>query len=218
MQKWVQALRAMGKDPPVYLLNNNTGERRSYGGERPEGAPAKGKRVDHADVRRLFKERPAGRTPTPEVILRCIEDHRAEAADRPLLLLILTDGEANNMRFQGGTGGSRTTHTSSNKVLCHGCVFFLSHQNVVLDAVQNQHFGDVQVCLMGLSLVRAQHPTHPQLPHTTLRKPWLYGHDARGPSRLVAAGCWATREDIEWFENEECEDTERGGVSQIRNT
>jgi len=57
-----------------------------------------------------------------------------------LLILVLTDGEANDMK----------------------------DFNQVLDEIQNLRYGDVQVCLMGLSLIK---------------------------------------EDIEWFENEECDET-----------
>merc|ERR1719461_1835781 len=57
-----------------------------------------------------------------------------------LHIIMITDGEANNMR----------------------------QFSQLLDAMQNMRYGDVQVCIMGLSLVP---------------------------------------EDIEWFENEECEDT-----------
>lgn len=60
--------------------------------------------------------------------------------NRPMLILAITDGEADDM---------------------------ISFSNL-LDRVQNLQFGDVQVCLMGLSLVK---------------------------------------EDIEWFEMEECDET-----------
>eukprot|EP00937_MAST-01D_sp_MAST-1D-sp2_P000404 g404.t1 len=108
------------------------------------GMQGLGSRVQGPDVDRIFEQRPGGTTPLSAALLRVISEHQQEcaaaAAARPLLLLVITDGEANNM-------------------LCF---------NAALDAVQNQYFGDVQCCLMGLSLVP---------------------------------------EDIEWFENEECDDT-----------
>jgi len=60
--------------------------------------------------------------------------------NKPMLILAITDGEANDMQSF----------------------------SVLLDQVQNLIYGDVQVCLMGLSLVK---------------------------------------EDIEWFEMEECDET-----------
>merc|ERR1711939_1162940 len=60
--------------------------------------------------------------------------------DTPKLIIGITDGEANDMKSFAA----------------------------LLDHCQNGHFGDVQVCLLGLSLVR---------------------------------------EDIEWFEMEECDET-----------
>merc|ERR1712048_119939 len=65
---------------------------------------------------------------------------RQRDPDKPMLVLIITDGEANNMPTFNRT----------------------------LDEIQNGVYGDVQVCLMGLSLVKA---------------------------------------DVEWFENEECDET-----------
>merc|ERR1719272_418565 len=75
-----------------------------------------------------------------DALERALQDHANEASGRSLLLLVVTDGEADDMQTF----------------------------NAVLDRVQNDVYGDVQVCFMGLSLV-------PQ--------------------------------DIEWFENEECDET-----------
>merc|ERR1719272_947398 len=75
-----------------------------------------------------------------DALERALQDHANEASGRSLLLLVVTDGEADDMQTFSAT----------------------------LDRVQNNVYGDVQVCFMGLSLV-------PQ--------------------------------DIEWFENEECDET-----------
>ena len=85
------------------------------------------------DVDAFFREtRPGGTTPMTLAVVRALEDHAAECrAQRqdprttPLLLLVVTDGEANNMALF----------------------------NSAMDTVQNKHWGDVQCCLMGLSLV-----------------------------------------------------------------
>ena len=125
MEAWLGVYRAMGLEPPVYVLNAE------------EGAP---NRFDGVDVRQLFSRKPAGSTPLPEVIAQALRDHAREAAGRGLFLLVMTDGEANSM----------------------------PKLNSLLDAIQNGAYGDVQVCLSGLSLLE---------------------------------------EDLEWFENEECEGT-----------
>jgi len=79
-----------------------------------------------------------------DVLQRVLSDFnrevRVSSPDSSMLVLIITDGEANDM----------------------------PSFNRTLDEVQNGIWGDVQVCLMGLSLVR---------------------------------------EDVEWFENEECDET-----------
>lgn len=96
-----------------------------------------------ADVDRIFLEAPGGRTPMTEVLQTALYDFsqvRQTQPDKTMLTLIITDGEANDMQ-----SFTRT-----------------------LDEIQNGIHGDVQVCLMGLSLVK---------------------------------------EDVEWFENEECDDT-----------
>ena len=89
----------MGIDPPVYLLNS-------------------GARRDKVDINALFQRPPGGSTPLPEVLKRALEDHRQHAADRGLLLLVLTDGEANHMK----------------------------KLNALLDAVQNEAYGDECFC------------------------------------------------------------------------
>jgi hypothetical protein len=112
-------------DPWVYLLNPMTDV---------------GDKVPLSRVETIFAGHPGGSTPMTQAIQRALYDHGRELPNKTLLLLILTDGEANDM------------------------VSF----NAVLDRIQNNVFGDVQVCLMGLSLVPR---------------------------------------DIEWFENEECDET-----------
>ena len=128
LSKWLQIYRTMGIDPPVYLLNRM-------------GQYAHGKN-EHVDVNKLFNHNPGGTTPLTETILKAVYDHKdaAMGKERSLLLLVLTDGEGDNM----------------------------DSFNTLLDAIQNGAYGDVQVCLNGLSLVP---------------------------------------EDLEWFENEECDDT-----------
>jgi len=88
----------------------------------------------------LFAQTPAGRTPLTESLQSALEDHDRERPGDTLLILVLADGEASDMQSF----------------------------NRQLDAIQGGRHGDVQVCIMGLSLVPR---------------------------------------DLEWLENEECEDT-----------
>eukprot|EP00928_Gymnodinium_smaydae_P074145 TRINITY_DN57210_c0_g1_i1.p1 TRINITY_DN57210_c0_g1~~TRINITY_DN57210_c0_g1_i1.p1 ORF type:complete len:561 (-),score=43.41 TRINITY_DN57210_c0_g1_i1:210-1676(-) len=81
-----------------------------------------------------------GATPMGSTFANVLNDYRKDGSGRPLLILALTDGEANDKRAF----------------------------NNILDEIQDGVHGDVQVCLMGLSL---------------------------------------EPEDIEWFEDEECDDT-----------
>jgi len=122
MRKWMKVYQILGLRPPIYLLN----------GGRQEGTPA--------NVESIFTRQPSGSTPLSGALQRVMMDHRREKPDKMLHIVMITDGEANNMR----------------------------QFSQLLDSMQNQQYGDVQVCIMGLSLVP---------------------------------------EDIEWFENEECEDT-----------
>eukprot|EP00656_Telonema_subtile_P037043 TRINITY_DN4112_c0_g1_i3.p1 TRINITY_DN4112_c0_g1~~TRINITY_DN4112_c0_g1_i3.p1 ORF type:complete len:270 (-),score=80.41 TRINITY_DN4112_c0_g1_i3:70-879(-) len=122
----------MGIEPPVYLLN-------PMGPYRPTGRHGS-VRVPASQVHGLWDHKPGGRTPLTEAVAAVLQEHKDEAGDRPLFLLILTDGEGNHM----------------------------DSFNMLLDSVQWGAHGDVQVCLNGLSLVP---------------------------------------EDLEWFENEECDDT-----------
>jgi len=124
--RWRAIFDVLGIDPFVYLLNGMSG--------------VNGTKVYSSELDRVFANRPGGGTPMSEALLRALGEHNAEAGGRTLLLLVLTDGEANDM------------------------VSF----NRTLDECQNGVYGDVQVCFMGLSLVA---------------------------------------KDIEWFENEECDDT-----------
>jgi len=129
LMKWMRVFQAMGLHPPIYLLN-------AIGGQL---------KLDPSQLDRIFGTTPSGSTPMTECIQRTLDDHRMESRiggtqQNSLLLLILTDGEANNMQTF----------------------------NKLLDSIQNRIHGDVQACLLGLSL---------------------------------------RKEDIEWFENEECEDT-----------
>ena len=104
------------------------------------------KRMEHADLDAVFERHPSGRTALTQTLQDVLSDHKRDnaaraAEDRRMLqVIIVTDGEAN----------------------------FPAAFNGLLDGIQNKAHGDVQVCLMGLSLVP---------------------------------------EDIEWFEDEECDDT-----------
>merc|ERR1711871_116669 len=124
LMRWMQVYGILGIDPWVYLLN----------------ACREGSKVRGSQLARIFQTHPQGRTPMAEVIQQALQEHLNEDAGRSLLLLVLTDGEADNMY----------------------------DFNAVLDRVQNNVYGDVQVCFMGLSL-------EPR--------------------------------DVEWFENEECDET-----------
>jgi hypothetical protein len=103
----MQAYRTMGIDPAVYLLNKS----RAFGTVARAGF----------DVNQLFSERPGGVTPLTEALQSALADHEREGGgkmgDRPLQLLIISDGEATDMRTF----------------------------NNILDAIQNKHYGDVQV-------------------------------------------------------------------------
>merc|ERR1719401_634767 len=90
----------------------------------------------------ILSRGPGGGTPMGRVLQRVLSDYQFSGRQngRPLLILALTDGEAND----------KDTF------------------NNVLDQIQDGYYGDVQVCLLGLSL---------------------------------------EPEDIEWFEDEECDDT-----------
>lgn len=122
LQRWMSVFSVLGIDPWVYPLN-------TVSGRRCRGSEA---------LTRLFSTQPEGSTPMTECLNMVLTDDRPAGA--PLLVLALTDGEANDM----------------------------PSFNATLDRAQNGVFGDVQICLMGLSLVK---------------------------------------EDIEWFENEECDET-----------
>ncbi|CAE7758453.1 unnamed protein product [Symbiodinium microadriaticum] len=121
---WKQLFEIMGIDPWIYLLNGD----------------ARGSRYRCSQVEEIFRSPPRGTTPMDRTLNQVLQDFAPASTGKPLLILALTDGEANDMNAF----------------------------NQVLDRIQNMVYGDVQVCLMGLSLVK---------------------------------------EDIEWFEQEECEDT-----------
>merc|ERR1719469_1305145 len=111
-----------------------------------------------SQVEYIFSQQPQGSTPMTDALLSALTGVHATrglqynngvggynfgprmATQRPKLVLGITDGEANDMKSFAA----------------------------LLDYCQNGHFGDVQVCLLGLSLVK---------------------------------------EDIEWFEMEECDET-----------
>jgi len=100
-----------------------------------------GDRVRLSQVEQVFNHKPQGTTPMSSVLARAIGDHQSsQLNNKTLLVLALTDGEADDM----------------------------PGFNALLDQCQNNVYGDVQVCLLGLSLVQR---------------------------------------DVEWFENEECDET-----------
>jgi hypothetical protein len=92
------------------------------------------------DVTQIFRQSPAGRTPMGATLLQVLQDHRRESLSQTCLVLVLTDGEATDKSIFVNT----------------------------LDDIQDGLWGDVQVCLLGLSL---------------------------------------DKEDIDFFEDEECDDT-----------
>lgn len=125
MRHWMKVYSILGIDPWVYFLNPSQGL----------GMKCKGSQMEQA-----FANSPGGTTAMTEAIQSALADHQRERPSDPLLIITITDGEANNM------------------------LTF----NKVLDEIQNLVYGDVQCCLMGLSLIK---------------------------------------QDIEWFENEECDET-----------
>eukprot|EP00931_Biecheleriopsis_adriatica_P087850 TRINITY_DN62262_c0_g1_i1.p1 TRINITY_DN62262_c0_g1~~TRINITY_DN62262_c0_g1_i1.p1 ORF type:complete len:567 (-),score=51.05 TRINITY_DN62262_c0_g1_i1:61-1695(-) len=125
MRLWGSVFAIMGLDPWVYLLNPVNGQHKYRSSQ-----------IDEV----VFSRGPNGTTPMSRTIRTVLREHSQTNRSQPLLLVALTDGEADDM------------------------IDF----NRVLDEIQNCAHGDVQVCLMGLSLVK---------------------------------------EDIEWFENEECDET-----------
>lgn len=125
MRKWMAIYQILGLDPWTYLLN-------------PQ--PGVGTKFRGSQLEQVFARQPSGGTAMTETLESVLADHARERPDSPLLIVGITDGEANNM------------------------ITF----NNTLDSIQNGAYGEVQVCLLGLSLVK---------------------------------------EDIEWFENEECDET-----------
>jgi len=137
MRRWGAVFNILGIDPPMYLLNRTAAVSYSRGGK-----------LRCSQMEQVFAQPPGGGTPMTEAIASALADHLEAARTpqgtvdphKPCLILVITDGEANDM---------------------------ISFNNL-LDSIQNGVYGDVQVCLLGLSLVP---------------------------------------KDIEWFENEECDET-----------
>lgn len=120
LESWERVFQIMGVHRKLYCLN-----------ARPD---------PNGSVQGALCTGPSGRTPMGATFQRVLQDFQREQSGRPLLILALTDGEANDKDFF----------------------------NQTLDQIQDGFYGDVQVCLLGLSL---------------------------------------EKEDIEWFEDEECDDT-----------
>lgn len=119
LRRWWHVFQVLGIDPPLYLLN---------------GPCTRCSQLEH-----VFARQPSGTTPMTQALQAAV-GNSASSQGRSALVLVITDGEADDM---------------------YGF-------NALLDSCQNGQFGDMQICLLGLSLV-------PQ--------------------------------DIEWFENEECDET-----------
>lgn len=131
LHSWRRIFSTLGLDPWLYALNGSIG-----------GSNLSNRRCSLSQMDALFASRPSGSTPMSRTLRNVLRDLAPSSgrSGRSLLILVLTDGEADDMQ----------------------------DFNQVLDEIQNMKYGDVQVCLMGLSLIK---------------------------------------EDIEWFENEECDET-----------
>jgi hypothetical protein len=119
-------------DPEVFFLNR---------------MPGLGMSARISQVERIFEQQPGGGTPMTETLLRALGStpssgmgnypttlagtydfpapSRPSQKERPMFILGMTDGEANDMKSF----------------------------TALLDFVQNGTYGDVQICMMGLSLV-----------------------------------------------------------------
>mmetsp|Transcript_126856 Transcript_126856/g.370918 ORF Transcript_126856/g.370918 Transcript_126856/m.370918 type:complete len:565 (-) Transcript_126856:128-1822(-) len=106
LAKWEEVFQILGVRRKVYFLNQF--------------------RDPHEGLPSLLARGPGGGTPMGRTFARVLSDYQTcgRPEDRPLLLLALTDGEANDK----------------------------DDFNSILDEIQDGLHGDVQVCLMGLSL------------------------------------------------------------------
>ena len=120
VKRWEKVFKVLDVRRKLYLLNGQT--------------------YSEGTVESVLSRGPCGGTPMGRKFSDVLREFQQEGSGRPLLILALTDGEANDKDLF----------------------------NQVLDKIQDGVYGDVQVCLMGLSL---------------------------------------EAEDIEWFEDEECDDT-----------
>jgi len=111
LKKWFMIFDILQISPPIYFLNAT----RHYG-----------RRVQGVPVAEIFsRTNPGGTTPMTQTFSMLLDDYvRENSRDSPLLVLALTDGEANNQ----------------------------DQFNSLLDRVQNKIYGNVQVCFMGISL------------------------------------------------------------------
>lgn len=143
MRKWKKVFDIMEMDPEIHLMNPTA---------------AFGRKTTMRNLEAIFLQPLGGSTPMTETLWsalthRSVLDARSasrgcggydfgqpSSQPKPRLIIGITDGEANDMKSFAA----------------------------LLDHCQNGHFGDVQICLLGLSLVK---------------------------------------EDIEWFEMEECYET-----------
>jgi len=137
MRKWAEVFKILQMDPEVLLLNN---------------MPGIGMSARMSQVEQIFQQNPNGTTPMTEALLRALGSSAPSSSgwgysagqspyanssgtysfpaassvrDRPCFILGITDGEANDMKSF----------------------------TALLDFVQNGRYGDVQICMMGLSLV-----------------------------------------------------------------
>eukprot|EP00811_Abedinium_folium_P033208 NODE_6190_length_1696_cov_9.650733.p1 GENE.NODE_6190_length_1696_cov_9.650733~~NODE_6190_length_1696_cov_9.650733.p1 ORF type:complete len:482 (-),score=121.00 NODE_6190_length_1696_cov_9.650733:251-1633(-) len=123
MRRWCRVFSILRLDPPLFLLNHCS--------------RIGSKWTRCSQMEEVFMSRPGGGTPMTEVLGGALSS--GQQSGRSVLVMVLTDGEANDM----------------------------PSFNTLLDSCQNGVYGDVQICLYGLSLVPR---------------------------------------DIEWFENEECDE------------
>jgi hypothetical protein len=132
LNKWLNIYRTMNLEVPVYLLNPT----RDHQAQRPGGSI----KVVNPNLNSLFENVPGGTTPLTEVLANCLNDHLLESKGvaKPLLVLVLTDGEANNKN------SFNTLLDSIQWYLLHLLYFFCGQLRICF--LRGAH-GDVQVCV-----------------------------------------------------------------------
>ncbi len=163
LRTWMAVFAKIGMKPPIYLLNAI-----SPGGNIYQSTSDISNFDPDRHIDSLFRQRPNGTTPMTQAIQRALDDFKS-ARD-------LARAQAVNNTQNTASQGSNTKNiktalpnqTGLILVLTDGEANDMSSFNGLLDEVQNGYHGDVQVLLVALSLI---------------------------PS------------DVDWFENEECEDS-----------